>query len=163
ADVWNTAPLGKSVFFRTNDRIFQLTDGQVSVYHTPSMWQFLGHAENRLFAQDGEHGLLEFRQNEWVPLPVEQPLTESIVVDVFALGGDSIVFATASNETYLLQSSRLQRFDTAPWQDLYTPSFSKISEHEYATATSLAGCLIRNRDGRVIQRIGVAEGLANNN
>ena len=163
ADVWNTVPQGTSVFFRTDDRIFELNDERISVYRTHSMWRFLGQAENRIFAQDEEQGLLEFREHQWVPLDPQQPLKDANVSDVFALDGDSILFATATNRTYVLHGNRLQRLDTAPWMDFYTPSFSKISNTEYAAATSLAGCLIRDLDGRIIQRIGVAEGLANNN
>lgn len=163
ADVWDTAKQGKSVFFRATDRIFELTNGRITVHTANSAWQFLGHSEDRLFAQDQENGLLEFRNNRWSPLYHENLLNGAAIADVFSIGKDSVLFATLTNQTYLAHGDRFQRLDTGPWQDLYTPSLSKISDTEYATATSLAGCLIRSLDGHVIQRIGVAEGLPNNN
>ena len=163
ADVWNTAKQGSSVFFRTNDRIFELTNGRITVHNATTTWQFLGHSEGRLFAQDRENGLLEFRNNRWSPLSPENLLKDAAIADVFSIGEDSVLFATLTNQMYLLHEDKFQLLDTGPWRDLYTPSFSRISDTEYATATSLAGCLIRNLDGQVIQRIGVAEGLPNNN
>jgi len=163
ADVWDTARQGSSIFFRTNDRIFQLTDGQISVYPTRSTWLFLGEAAGQIFAQDQEKGLLTFTANRWTPVHGAELLKGMTLTDVFPVGGDSLVFATQTNQTYLLHNHRFQQLDTAPWEDLYTPSRSKISNTEYATATSLAGCLIRDLEGHIIQRIGVAEGLANNN
>lgn len=163
ADVWNTTKHGKSVFFRTSDRIFELTGGRIAVHTATSAWQFLGQAEGRLFAQDRANGLLEFRNNKWIPRYAGEFFENAGIASVFSIGKDSVLFATITNKTYLLHDKGFQRFDTGHWQDFYTPSFSPISDTEYVTATSLAGCLIRNLDGQVIQRIGVAEGLPNNN
>lgn len=163
ADVWNTTQQGKSVFFRTTDRIFILTDGRIAVHNATSEWQFLGDAEGRLFAQDRENGLLEFRNDRWSLLHSGNLLKGASIADVFSIGGDSLLFVTLTNKTYLLHEDLFKRFDTGGWHDLYTPSLSKINDKEYVTATSSEGCLIRKLDGQVIQRIGVAEGLQNNN
>ncbi len=163
ADVWNTAGLGHSVFFRTNDRIFELNQGRIAVHVATSQWQFLGSADGRLFAQDRETGLLEFSNNRWSPLHDARLFEGALIADVFPIGKDSLLFATLTNKTYLLHGHTLVRYDTAPWQDLYTPSLSPISEREYVSATASEGCLIRDRQGRIIQRIGTAEGLQNQN
>src|SRR5690606_5940074 len=129
------AKQGQSVFFRTTDRIFELTDGRIAVHNATSTWQFLGHSEDRLFAQDRENGLLEFRNNRWSPLYPENLLNDAAIADVFSIGEDSVLFATLTNQTYLLHKDKFQRLDIGPWRDLYTPSFSRISDAEYATAT----------------------------
>lgn len=163
ADVWNTVALGRSVFFRTTDRIFEFTDGRIAVHPATSEWQFLGQAGDRLFAQDKNSGVLEFRNNRWLPLKSGNVLEDIAIAAVFSVGKDSIFVATIANKTYLLQGNSLQRMDTGTWQYLYTPSLSKINNAEYVAATSTAGCVVRHLDGRVIQRIAGAEGLLNSN
>ncbi|SEL72541.1 triple tyrosine motif-containing protein [Parapedobacter koreensis] len=163
ADVWNTATFGQSVFFRATDRIFQLTDGRIAVHTPAAEWLFLGRAGKRLFAQDKNRGLLEFRNNQWTSLENGNLMEGINIASVFSLGSDSIFVATITNKTFLLLGNTLQRMDTAPWQDLYTPSFAKISDSTYVAATATAGCIIRNLDGSAMQHIANAEGLQNNN
>jgi len=163
ADVWHTAALGASVFFRTTDRIFELTRGRITVHTTASEWQFLGHAGGRLFAQDRDKGLLEYRDNRWSPLEHVEILEGIPVAGVLSVGKDSILVASITNKTYLLQGHALRHIDTGSWQDLYTPSLSKISDAEYVIGTASEGCIVRTLDGRVVQRIAGAEGLQNTN
>lgn len=41
ADVWDIQLLGGAVFFRTTDRIFELRNNAIRVYHPQSQWQFM--------------------------------------------------------------------------------------------------------------------------
>lgn len=163
ADIWNTAATGRSVFFRATDRIFEWTNGGITVHTPVSEWLFLGEAAGRLFAQDKNRGLLEFRNKQWVPLNNANIMEEAIVASVLPIGTDSVFVATITNKNYLLHNNTLQRLNTGPWQDLYTPSFAKLSNNAYVMATSTDGCVIRTLDGCVIQRIAAAEGLRNTN
>src|SRR5882762_3521704 len=47
-DVWNIVSYGKDIFFRSQEKIFQLSDKSINVYPAPAEWQFLGLSNNRL-------------------------------------------------------------------------------------------------------------------
>ena len=66
-DIWNIVAYGNDIFFRSREKIFQLTHNSITVYAAPSEWEFLGLSNNQLIAQDVKSGLLEFTHGLWVP------------------------------------------------------------------------------------------------
>lgn len=163
ADVWNTVIFGKSVFFRITDRIFKLNHERIEVYLPTREWYFLGKAGNRLFAQDRDNGLLEFRNDRWVPLENGHLLQDVMVVSIFPTGNGDYSIATLNNVSFSLNGNVISRAQQIPVKDMYTPLTLPVNDSEYVTATALEGCLIRDAGHRLLQRISVAEGLQNNN
>ncbi|RPD41542.1 triple tyrosine motif-containing protein [Chitinophaga barathri] len=163
ADVWNTIVHEKSVFFRVSDRIFKLDNNRIAVFKPAREWSFLGKAGNRLFAQDAGSGLLEYKNDRWMPLVNGSLLQDLTVTAVFPSGKENYRIETLNNVSFWLHQDSVVSIQGIPQEYIYTPSFARLSDSAFVTATALEGCLVRDACHRLIQRISVAEGLQNNN
>lgn len=163
ADVWNTVVHEKAVFFRVSDRIFKLDNQRIAVYKPAGEWSFLGKAGERLFAQDAGTGLLEYKNDRWVPLKNGRSLQNMSITAVFPSGEEDYRIETLNNVSFWLHNDSVFSIKGIPQKDVYTPSFSQLSDSVFVAATALEGCLVRDGRHQLIQRISVAEGLQNNN
>ena len=83
-DVWNICFYGNEIFFRTNKRIFQLSNNKITVHPTRSEWRFIGTCNNMLIAEDHENGALVYQNGTWVPflrnsgLPITSLITSLV-------------------------------------------------------------------------------------
>ncbi len=164
ADVWNIAPQGESVFFRTERYIFQLTHHSIEVHLPANEWQFLGEAANRVFAQDKNNGLLEFSAGRWQPVSGSQSLLGSrIVSDVVPMKQNELLAATLDNQYFPVHDRVMHPPAQKQRETLYTPSFSKLNDSLIVAATSTRGCVILDKHQQVIQQIAASDGLQGNN
>ncbi|KGE15999.1 ligand-binding sensor domain-containing protein [Sphingobacterium deserti] len=164
ADAWNTVAMDNAIFFRTTQGIFEYRDGQIKVYRASASWEYMGVAGNQLFAQDIKHGLLKFSQGKWQTVLPKNDLDGKKVASMATLGNNSLLITTLTHGDYLLRDRRIVFLPASkPSYELYTPSLSIISKNEYVVATASEGCVIRDEHGRVMQRLGLAEGLQNKN
>ncbi|RXF70148.1 ligand-binding sensor domain-containing protein [Arcticibacter tournemirensis] len=161
ADVWNTIAMGRSVFFRTTEYIFELRDNRITTHPAPSAWQFLGRTSGGLIAQDKKSGILYYRNNQWLPLS-QEALSNVTLSAALPVGGDSTLIATIDNRTFLLRNGKITPMDKTSRQDLYTPSLARIDNHTYVVG-SAAGCYIRHIGGQILQHLTTADGLSSNN
>lgn len=164
ADVWNIALQGESVFFRTERYIFQLTHHTIEVHLPADGWQFLGEAGDRVFAQDKNNGLLEFTAGSWQPVSNSRTLLGSrIVSDVVPLKKNELLVTTLDNQYFPVHDSVMQPPAQKQREPLYTPSFSKLNDSLLVAATSTRGCVILDKQQRIIQQIAASDGLQGNN
>src|SRR5882762_1575047 len=61
ADIWNIVSYGRSIFFRSDNKILRYTNNAIEVFHPFANWIFMGQAGEKLIAQDAEKGLLVFK------------------------------------------------------------------------------------------------------
>lgn len=166
ADVWDISIIGDQVFFRAEDKIFLYKDQTVAVYPAPSEWRFMGNVGEEVFAQDKAKGLMRFREGRWEPL--RQPFggPDTLVTTLLPFDKDTLLIGTNRHGLYLLTGDRVTRKRTQAdvWLEsnrIYSGSVA--SEGDFALGTSSGGCMILNRDGRVIQTLSRPEGIQNNN
>ncbi|MBC7826188.1 MAG: transcriptional regulator [Chitinophagaceae bacterium] len=166
-DIWNIVAYGNDIFFRTKEKIFQLSNGSITVYTAPSEWEFLGSSNNQLIAQDVKNGLLEFTHGLWVPFLRESILPEEYrVTAIFPLGKDSSFFTTITTGFYILSNNKVSKFEFAgfnPFLKERILTAIPITEDRIAVGTNLDGCYIINKKGEIIQSLSRKEGLQLNN
>jgi ligand-binding sensor domain-containing protein/DNA-binding CsgD family transcriptional regulator len=166
-DIWNIIPYGNDVFFRSREKIFQLTNQSITVYPAASEWQFLGLANNLLIAQDGKNRLLKFANGTWTPFVRKTALPANFLVTcVFAFGQDSVFVATVNTGFYVLYGdviSKFKFFGPDPFINERILTSIAVNKDWIAVGTNLDGCYIINKKGEVIQNISRKEGLQNNN
>ncbi|TDS17434.1 triple tyrosine motif-containing protein [Sphingobacterium paludis] len=164
ADAWNTIVIDNATFFRTTQGIFEYRDGQIKVYPASVSWEFMGKAGNQLFAQDVQHGLLKFSQGKWRTVLKKNDFDQKKIAAMAVLGNHSLLISTLTQGDYILRDSSAVLLPASkPPYELYTPSLSIINTKEYVVATASEGCVIRDEQGSVLQRLGLAEGLQNKN
>jgi ligand-binding sensor domain-containing protein/DNA-binding CsgD family transcriptional regulator len=167
SDIWNIVPYGNDIFFRSKEKIFQLTNQSITVYAAPTEWEFLGSSNNQLIAQDVKNGLLEFNRGLWVPFLRESVLPEEYrVTAVFPFGKDSSFFTTITTGFYILTDNKVSTFEFAgfnPFLKERILTATPISEDRIAVGTNLDGCYIIDKKGEIIQNLSRKEGLQLNN
>src|SRR5882724_8780931 len=67
ADIWNIVSYGRSIFFRSDNKILRYTDNTIGVFRPFVDWLYMGRAGGKLIAEDVEKGLLVFKQGAWEP------------------------------------------------------------------------------------------------
>ena len=165
ADVWDIQVLGESVFFRTTDRIFELRNGSMQVFYPKTQWQFMAVGGQSLFAQDKNHGLLRYSNNQWVPVQNNHLLEDEVVSGIIAMHQDSFLVSTINRGSFLLHNDSLYRLNI--YGDAHVPNTAifrtaQLNKNEFAAATTSEGCIILNFKGQAVQTISRREGLQNN-
>ena len=165
ADIWDIEPMGESIFFRTNDRIFELNNQNIRVFTSDSEWRFLKRVNGKLIAQDKERGLLEFKNQAWQPL-CKEPFNQNLVSGMIPLGKDSILISTFKDGLFMLVNEIAYPKKTSIDENLkrslvYT--MAKINKDEFAIGTTSDGVIIMNNEGNMIQKISRTEELQTSN
>ncbi len=165
SDVWDIVPLSRSIFFRTNQQIFQLTDGKMTIYPATN-WLFMGTVDGQVFAQEFEKGVLRFENNAWTPLfPKEWLPADFLVTAVLEAGKDSICFTSLKHGIYLYAHGRITALRSGDLEKIAGYNiYDAVTIGDYfAIATSQKGCFIVDRSGNFIQQFSRPDGLQNNN
>lgn len=165
-EVWNVVLYGDAVFFRSYKRIFQLKDNKITVYKDIA-WSFLGESNGRLIAKAFGKGVLMFQNDNWVPFIKNDTLEErSQIVAFLPLNKDSSLVITKKHGSYVIRGDQLLRFSTPDMETIgeknpYGATY--VDSNRIAIVTSLGGCFIINKEGKLIQRLEKTDGLQNNN
>ncbi len=166
-DVWDIVVNKKDVFFRTNQKIFRLTNNSVAVYEAPGEWSFLGLCRDQLYAQDSKNGLMLLKNNIWQPiygnvnLPNSDPVTA-----VLPLNTDSIIVTTLKSGIYVGSKNVLSKLNYPLINSIANEriySATLVANNWLALATNNAGVFIIDLKGQLIQKFSGKEGLQNNN
>lgn len=166
ADVWDIViSKDASVYFRSDERLFQLKNNQIRTFYSGSKLSFLGQSAERLLLHDVNNGLMEFDGQHFSVLDAGiKP--ESPVTALLNLSPDSLLVTTLKNGIFCLTQGRL-----SPWS---TPVDAYLKEKriycatllpggQIALGTSLGGLLILGRDRRALQWLQKDQGLQNTN
>lgn len=165
-DVWDIAIVRDQVFFRAENKIFLYKDQTIAVYPAPSEWRFMGNVGSDLYAQDKAKGLMHFREGSWQPL--RQPFggPDTLVTTLLPYGKDTLLVGTLRNGLYLMTEDHLTRKTTQADAFLAANRVycgTIAGEGAFALGTTSGGCIILNKDGRMIQTLSRTEGIQNNN
>ncbi|MEO9021884.1 MAG: triple tyrosine motif-containing protein [Ginsengibacter sp.] len=164
ADIWKIEVFNKSVFFHASDKIFNYQNNAIKVFLPKEEWQYLNKADNRLFAQEKQTGMMEYRDNEWAPLKNNRLLKGAILSGIIKTGEDTLLITTKRNGFFLLLNDSLIRYDQQPKtisSQVYTSL--KMNQSEMVAGTISAGCLFMDFRGNIVQKISSSEGLQNSN
>ncbi len=166
-DVWNICTYGNDIFFRTNKRIFQLTNNKITVYPTNSEWRFLGSCNNQLIAEDLESGAFIFQNGAWVPFLRNTDLPASALITSFvALDSNRSLIATLKDGLFIWDGKSLAQIVSTNLEKLSKKMTYKaivVDKNRIALATIFEGCHIIDEEGNLIQSLAQQEGLQNNN
>ena len=167
SDVWDIIALGKSVFFRCSNSIFQLKDEEIQSFDPQSEWAFMGVANGKIYAQDYETGLWIFQQSKWIQIPPSAILTKNDpITAVIETGKDSAILTSLKNGLYQVNGEEIvplrnKNQNTFIADRIYAAT--RITNDRIALATNNNGIYVIDKSGNIIQRFSKKEGLQNNN
>lgn len=165
-DVWNICITGNDIFFRTNKRIFQLSNNKITVYPTHSEWRFLSYCNNLLIAEDLENGALLFQNGSWVPFLKNTLLpTNALITSAISLDKNRSLITTLKEGVFIYDNKNLVHIQSPDLNGLAKKIIYKaiaVDNNRIALATSFDGCHIIDEKGNLIQSLTHIEGLQNN-
>ena len=167
ADVWEILFQGKDIFFQTTSAIYHISENIVQIYPDEN-WRFLGLLHGQLIAQSKQRGLLKFIAGRWYPWQAAAGLTlppDFTITSSIELGKDSAILTTFKHGIYRYGQNKLSQWqnpaiNTIAQQNI--SSLSRVNEQQIALGTSLNGCYIIDRSGKLIQHFSRKEGLQDN-
>ena len=166
ADIWDIVNIENEIFFRSTAKILQYKEGAFRVYKSEGTWEYLGAAGKHIYAQDTAKGLLIIKNGIWETLPAPKELKNATITSILNMNKDTQLITTLKNGLYLLYKNSIVRkvaVDDASFYKHRIYSAIKINDELNAFATISAGCLITNRDGKIVQQFSSSDGLQKNN
>ena len=165
-DVWNICFYKGHVFFRAYRKILEY-DGHKIILHNAIQWNFLGATSSLLLALNNEKQLVAYKNREWIPASKNNPFPKDVVLrSIVSIGTDSILLATQQHGLFILHNDFITPFKT---EDIAAIASSNIygtillNDDHIALNTNLAGCIVINKKGELVQKISKHEGIQNNN
>jgi len=166
ADVWDICLFNKDVFFRSNKRIFRLSNNKLSVFKSTN-WVFLGSTDHEVIACEFNKGMVRFENDAWVSMVHQGSLpSQAKVSTVLPFGSDSLLISTFTDGLFVLHHDTLSKFVSPAINAITQESIAGVgflSPDRLAIITNLAGCLVINKKGELIQQFLKQQGLQNNN
>ena len=167
ADIWDIASFGESVFFRSNNKIFQYNNNTITVFRPSTSWMFLGIDNDRLIAHDRQTGLLTFNNGSWTTL-IEPALlpADFDITDITSLNKDSSIITTQGSGLYILTRKKLLALNLSGMTVDHSQTFSgavKIDDENFIVGTYTNGCYLISTRGVVLEKFSKKEGLQNSN
>jgi ligand-binding sensor domain-containing protein len=165
-DVWDIEIFNGAVFFRTADKIFEYKNDVIQTYPASSVWQFMKMAGGKLFALDKQNGLFQFANNVWQPFLKQSTTPYFEITGLISLADGSFLISSLQNGLFIVNNGTLTKKTTAIdniLTDGHIYALHQINENQFLIGTTSNGCIVMNTAGEVIQKIGMQEGIKNNN
>jgi ligand-binding sensor domain-containing protein/DNA-binding CsgD family transcriptional regulator len=164
ADVWEVEVCKKSVFFRTNKRIFEYTNSRIIVHPTTATWLAIFVHNGELLAHDAARGILAYTNQRWqAHLAKIQLPAEFIITDVIRYQRDTSLLCTVRNGLFLLANHQLLpfRIKGAHSHNHYT-ALTVLSDNSLYVGTYSNGIYHVSRNGTLLENINAQYSLQNN-
>ncbi|MBT2563381.1 transcriptional regulator [Pedobacter sp. ISL-68] len=166
ADIWGVSIINDEVFFRSIHAILHYKDGVIKSYKTTTTWLFMGMANNKVFSQSSDSGLMIYDHEMWKPFCSDSVLNRSSITAVLPYGGDTLLVSVLKKGFFLVVNHQLIPLKTKLDQVFLNDRIyftNQISQHLYGVATTSGGVYIMNSKGELVQKYNYREGLQNNN
>lgn len=166
ADIWHLVINNEEVFFQSTNVIIHYKDGVVKTYKPEMEWEFIGSANNQLFAHSRSNGLMIYDEGVWKPYNQDPVLNNSSITSIMEYRNDTLLVSTLKNGLFLLHQNKLFKKKTEIDEVFYNDRIyfsKKINEDWYALGTTSAGLFIIDKNGKLIQKYAYKDGLQNNN
>lgn len=164
ADIWDIVAHQDDVFFRSEEKIFKLSKGEITVYNSKTGWVFLGIANNDVIAQD-KRELLKYSNNKWVKFLKNNIGGDFRATSISAYHADTILLATWQNGLYTISNNSISKLEDYNTQKYSTEQISeafKLNEDMLVVSTNINGCYIVNKRGTIVYNFSRKLGLQNN-
>ncbi|MDR6761171.1 ligand-binding sensor domain-containing protein/DNA-binding CsgD family transcriptional regulator [Flavobacterium sp. 2755] len=163
--IWKIHSIDNQTVFQSFARAYIFKKGKLSILKAPRRFQFSFVVNNRLYFQDEEKGILEYKNGKLYPLPNTTSLNNTEIWAMYSIGKNKILIITLERGLFIYENNILTQWNTE------ANNFVKRNN-------SLGGVLINNKfivlnsvldgiaicdfDGKIIQHINRKKGLQNN-
>jgi DNA-binding CsgD family transcriptional regulator len=165
-DVWDICAQKNVVYFRTDTKIFKISEKSATVYQAKSEWCFMGIVGNTVYAQDKKNGLMKLIDNNWTLSPFEIPALQSnLITSIFPTNSGKTICTTLKNGVFQIVNNKVTEIQSptlnlAKSQRIYAAC--PTENGNFVLATTTGGIFIVDGNGNLIQHFSKEEGVQNN-
>lgn len=163
ADVWNTAIIGKDIFFRCSDRIFHIDSSKkVQIFRPAVEWTYMAQVGNKLFVQDKDSGLFLYNNNKL--RLISTATNKKIITSILAYDSDAVLITTLKDGVFVLSQNQLVNLPIdkkIAVSHIYTSL--KTGSNSFALGTTSNGVYFIDKKGNTIRHLSRDSRLQNNN
>lgn len=163
--VWKIHSIGNQTIFQSFARAYIFKDDKLTILKAPKRFQFSFVVNGKLYFQDVEKGILEYRNGKLYVLPNTTGLNNTEIWAMHAISKDKILIVTLEKGLFVYENNNI-----TPW-NTEANSFVKknnslgaslINNKFIVLNTVLDGIIICDFNGKIIQHINRKKGLQNN-
>jgi len=163
--IWKIHSLNNQIIFQSFARAYLFKDGKLSILEAPKRFQFSFVVNNRLYFQDVEKGILEYRDGKLYSLPNTTSLNNTEIWGMYSLTKDKTLIITLEKGLFIYEGNTLKPWDTeanAFVKKNNSLGGSIINKNSIVLNSVLDGIIICDFNGKIIQHVNRKKGLQNN-
>jgi DNA-binding CsgD family transcriptional regulator/ligand-binding sensor domain-containing protein len=163
--IWKIHIRGKEVIFQSFEKIYIYKDNKLKIRNAPNRFQFSFLINNKLYLQDISLGLLEYKNDTFIPLKGSKIINNNEAWGMFPMPDNKILVATLSKGLFIYDGKGMIPWDTEANEFIKKNSSLggvKITNRFIAINSVLDGIIICDLTGKIIQHINHKKGLQNN-
>lgn len=163
--IWKIHSFNNQTIFQSFARIYIFKNGKLSILQAPKRFQFSFVVNNKLYLQDVDKGILEYKDGKLYTLPNTTSLNNTEIWGMYSLAKNKTLIITLERGLFIYENNKI-----TPW-DTEANNFVKknnslggvtINNSFIVLNTVLDGILICDYNGKIIQHINRKKGLQNN-
>ena len=163
--IWKIHSLNNQIIFQSFARAYLFKDGKLTILKAPKRFQFSFVVNNRLYFQDVEKGILEYRDGKLYSLPNTTSLNNTEIWGMYTLTKDKTLIITLEKGLFIYEDNTLKPWDTeanAFVKKNNSLGGSIINKNSIVLNSVLDGIIICDFNGKIIQHVNRKKGLQNN-
>ncbi|MEN2399625.1 triple tyrosine motif-containing protein [Flavobacterium sp. MC2016-06] len=163
--IWKIHSFNNQIVFQSFARAYIFKNGKLSILKAPKRFQFSFVVNNKLYLQDVEKGILEYRDGKLYALPNTTSLNNTEIWGMYAIAKDRTLIITLEKGLFIYENNTV-----TPWATDANNFVKKnnslggqIINNKFIVLNSvLDGIIISDFNGKIIQHINQKKGLQNN-
>ncbi|WP_264536149.1 triple tyrosine motif-containing protein [Flavobacterium sp. N1736] len=163
--IWKIHSFNNQVIFQSFARIYIYKDGKLSILKAPKRFQFSFIVNKKLYLQDEEKGILEYRNGQLYSLPNTTSLNNTEVWAMYSISKEKILIITLDKGLFIYENNTIKPWNTEANNFIKKNSSlgGVIIKNNFIVLNSvLDGIIICDFNGKIIQHINRKKGLQNN-
>ena len=164
-DVWRTWATKAGVLFQTEQAVYRWANGAITVIRPPSRLNRSSLVDGQMYVTLPETGLNVLEGDRFKPLPGTESLRSEVYPIIYRYDAKRLLIGTRFNGFFLYDGVELTRFQTELDDFLTSASLYKgieLADGTFVMATTNAGLVMMDRQGRRVMVIGRAQQLPSN-
>ncbi|MDB5011526.1 MAG: transcriptional regulator, partial [Mucilaginibacter sp.] len=155
ADIWNIVIIKDQVFFRGDDKLFQMANGKINVFKSATTWGYSANVNECLYVQDRSKGLIRLNNGNWEMVCHDPALIHEQITSILKYDNKTLLITTLKSGLFLLRDSTLSVKHIAkqynPFADRVYCAI-KVNTDWFALGTTSGDCYIIDHAGNVVQK-----------
>ena len=165
SDIWAIVEFEDAVFFRSSNRIFRWSNGNMTVYKGVQ-WRFIGKYNGDLIAQDQKAGLLQFKDNGWTSTAFNKGFNQGEYISaILQKGKDSGCIITQNDGIFRINQNKVFKIES-PWINRMAAAIISagitLSNQSICIVTRSDGIFVLDSNYQLSDHFTREEGLQNN-